>query len=498
MKIKQFTIPTAFILVVIAAMSLSVLQALYSQSIRLDESQSIWVATKPLGSLLQNVSKDVHVPLYLVLLHFWLQVGGTSIVWSRLLSTLFFVLTLPPLYSLATKLTSRRAALVAVALFSFSPFIMWFTAETRMYTLFTLLVTLNHLAFVNMIRTSARTGKIWYGITFLLGIYTHYFFFLLTATQLFYLWVRNLSRNGVTWEHVLKIWQNRTLIKVISTLAVSILFFAPWVWYASREGAGSSTSPLLESPSSYNVVETYTEFLFGFQKDALENLLISMWPLSIIMLFGLFTRRKWQNLNYSGYIFLATVFPTLLVFLVSMIKPIFLARYLILVTPTLFIFLAWLLTNYVRNKLAITSIGLTAVLLLFMSQQVMSSSTPVKEDYRETVGYLNEEVRPFDIVAVSAPFTVYPVEYYYLGKAKLVTIPEWSRFTNDEIPAFDEEVFEKQIAGMTGRYDRVFLVLSYDQGYEKDIQKYMDNHFELLYRDEYSPNLQIRVYKIRY
>src|SRR5437588_643089 len=74
---------------------------LFQQSIRLDESQSLWAATKTITGIINYISLDVHVPLYELILHFWLQIFGTNIIFARLLSFLFFLGTLPILFIIA-------------------------------------------------------------------------------------------------------------------------------------------------------------------------------------------------------------------------------------------------------------------------------------------------------------------------------------------------------------------------------------------------------------
>src|SRR6266516_4759506 len=111
------------------------IRTLYSQSIRLDEAQSIWIYTKSVPTLLNFTAQDVLTPLYGLLLHFWLQLFGAGIIAARSLSLLFFVLTVPVLYLLARSATSRSIAILTIVLFSLSPFIVWYSNEARMYTL---------------------------------------------------------------------------------------------------------------------------------------------------------------------------------------------------------------------------------------------------------------------------------------------------------------------------------------------------------------------------
>ena len=47
-------------------------------------------------------------------------------------------------------------------------------------------------------------------------------------------------------------------------------------------------------------------------------------------------------------------------------------------------------------------------------------------------------------------------------------------------------------------YQNVYIVLSYDQGYETDIIHFMDTHYKLLQKKQFSPAVQLREYKLRY
>ena len=69
--------------------------ALLDKSIRLDEAQSLWQTDHSYGRLLELISRDVHVPLYHVLLRTWRLVLGPDIVTARLLSLAFLLASVP-------------------------------------------------------------------------------------------------------------------------------------------------------------------------------------------------------------------------------------------------------------------------------------------------------------------------------------------------------------------------------------------------------------------
>jgi hypothetical protein len=132
-----------------------------------------------------------------------------------------------------------------------------------------------------------------------------------------------------------------------------------------------------------------------------------------------------------------------------------------------------------------------------MIVQTTSAATPVRENYEGVSNYLEAKATPEDVIAVSAPFTLYPLEYTYTGTTKLTSIPQWDRYSSGAIPPFSVAELDKQVQVDKKQYNRLFLVLSYDQGYEESIRKYFD-HYQLIESKTFSPKLEVRVYKLRY
>lgn len=121
-----------------------------------DETFSVWIARRPLGSLFAAVRQDSHPPLYVLLLHFWLYLGRSD-VFIRLLSTLFSVVTLPVVYVLGRRIASRELGLLAALILAVSPFNVLFAQEARMYTLLTLAVSLS-MYFLARLLTDPRAA----------------------------------------------------------------------------------------------------------------------------------------------------------------------------------------------------------------------------------------------------------------------------------------------------------------------------------------------------
>ena len=91
---------------------------LMHQSLRLDEAQSMWQTSHSIGDTLHVVAQDVHVPLYHVILHFWQLYFGHSVITVRLLSFVFFAITIPLVYILGRQILRTGWALFATVIFS--------------------------------------------------------------------------------------------------------------------------------------------------------------------------------------------------------------------------------------------------------------------------------------------------------------------------------------------------------------------------------------------
>ncbi|MBI2590261.1 MAG: glycosyltransferase family 39 protein [Candidatus Blackburnbacteria bacterium] len=469
------------------------------QSIRLDESQSLWMSGKSLPVLLKLTAEDVHVPLYGILLHFWIQIFGNNISSARMLSLIFSLITIPILYKVTREASTPAIAIGTILLYSFSPFIVWYTTEARTYALFTFITTINHFYFLRLLQSGGNEGKMGYFLSSLFGFYTHYFFILLAATQSLFLFGTAIyNRLEKTGGKEIEVPSLKLFLKQIAILGVAFSFLIPWIYYFVTLGAGAATSPQIPPPTSFNIFQVFFNFIFGFQSQNFQSFAISLWPLALIFLFFIFTKRQLIGVKSIAYFVAATFIPISIAFAVSFIRPVFLSRYLILVTPTLFIIIGWAIVNYPRHISSIFLAFSVVAMLGASTYQNISANTTVREDYRSVGSYLAQDAAAQDIVAVSAPFTIYPIEYSYNGNAKLVTIPEWNRYTQGAIPQFSESALKAQVEKYRNTYQRIFVVLSYDQGYQEKIRSYFDNNYELLSQREFPYNISVRIYKLRY
>jgi mannosyltransferase len=457
---------------------------LIHDSLQLDEAQSLWQTSHSIGGTLHVVALDVHVPLYHLILHFWQLYFGQGIVTARVLSLIFFALTIPVFYLLAREILSTRYALLATFLFSFSPFMNWYANVARMYTLLALFATISQLLFLRLM----RKRKAWtlFGATSIIGAYSHYFFSF------------NLAVEGMFFLINRKYFVKHSLRRFITIGLLVAAALAPWLYYFHRLGSASTTRPILARPSTVDFFNAYSQFLFGFQNNHINTVLVSCWP--IVMLLGFLAVRRNQRLTPAvGFIASMAFVPVALAFALSyLVTPFFLSRYLISSVAPLIIFLVWMISYYGKRLTACVSLVLVGVLVATSLQQAYSASTPVKEDYRDAANYINVHAEPQDLVVLSSPFTIYPFEYYYRGSSAIVTLPEWDRSGTSGIPAFNVKTMPTQIQTSSANHQDVYLLLSYNQGYENKIKQYYLDHYKELYVNTYSNDLTLYVFKVGY
>jgi hypothetical protein len=463
--------------------------SLLHRSIRLDEAQSLWQTDHSYPALLRLVAEDVHVPLYHLLLRTWRLVFGPDIETARLLSLAFLLASVPVFYLVARKSLRRRWALLAVLLFSSSPFLQWYGNEARMYTVLVFVTLVSQYFFLDVVEpVRARSwNRSWvgYGMTAVVGAYVHYFFFFVLAAQGLYLLAL------VLWRRL----PRTALFRLAGVAALVGLAVSPWYVYFRANGSASGTRPSLPTPTSIDFSNVYSQFFFGFQSDGVNSVLLSAWPL--LVLAALASVRVGGRLDRATGLMIATAFvPVLLAFLLShLVPPFFLSRYMVPALPAVIVLVLRFLSGLGRPLARALAVVVLAVTVVGTVVQAVNPGTPAEEDYREAA-QLAEQARPQDVVVISSPFTVYPFEYYYDGDARVSTLPVWDRQT--DAPAFDADRLPEEVASLSAGHQYVYLVLSYDQGYEETVYQYFAHHYEQTAAYTPSPGLRVLVYRVGY
>ncbi|MCL4545122.1 MAG: glycosyltransferase family 39 protein [Chloroflexi bacterium] len=444
-----------------------------SQSLWYDEAVSYSIALLPLPRIVTYLARvDIHPPLYFVLLHFWVLGAGHSEISLRLLSALAGTGAVAGITVLGKRLGGIAVGLVSGMVACFSPFLVFYSQEVRMYSLLLLTSTLAGYALWRALHGEARWWRA-YVLAAAAMLWTHLtgvlIFIAFNAWCCSYWGVHILHRRrrlssvtpavpGVPCGPLFRQW-------LLAQLCV-LLLFAPWVPVAVINVARRAGGFVHGSPASWILEQTAVVFALGHTvvginsfpgtagfsaEDQLAHLLIV--PFLFTLCVGAATLRKrcwfigsWLLLPIIGFIILSLHVPRG-----------FNARYSIATYPAYAVVLAsgiGALWSRWRTALlgALTTIAIAAI-TLFTLHRLYFDPRYARDNDRGAVAFIRAERMPGAAVVLDADFQ--PVFRYYAGHRWPVTnIPA-------TVPAHRSTV-DAALARFTHSRPQVWLVLWHD------------------------------------
>ncbi len=370
----------------------------------IDETFSIWLAELPPIQAIQVIaSLDQHPPLYALLLHFWL-LGGDDPWWTRLSSVLLGAAAIPVAARLGRVAGGRRLGLIAACLVAFSPELVRYSQEARMYALVVLLVFLATLFLVEAIERGRHRYWCGYGAAILLLAYTHNVaLFIVPAQAAFVLWRARrepalLRPFGITLAGVGALW-------------------LPWVPVLIHQAAGVIQRFWTSAPSPYFVGQTVLNFLNAFAPEAgtIAGLRIPLGTLGLgllVPLLGLAAlgllagTRRYSLLFAAGF-----ALPIALDLILSTWRPIFEERVLLYAAVGALMLIASGIAA--PRRWSVSLLLLAPVLWLNLLSLNNYDASFRKELWQSSAAFVAERARPGDLILFNATWTQLPFDYYY-------------------------------------------------------------------------------------
>ena len=459
--ISKFAIRNSHVLflLLLAAFALR-LYRLGVASLWYDETVSTFLARQDLVALTRHTAGDIHPPLYYYVLHFWGQVAGWSQFSFAFVSLFFGVLTIALAYRAAREWFTARVALIAALLVAASPYNLWYSQEVRMYTMGALLGLASTYFFVRMFSRQSPVASrqkilsrefIAYAILSALGMYTLYYFaFLLVFQNLAALaWLlSNRKSEIINLKSEIAIW-------VASQFAILILYL-PWLPIAFRQATDPPVPPWRSFTALPNVlIESFSALSLGQSLDPALT-----WPILffIVLLIGFAlwrgnrliaqspnhpttqrpndpTTQPPNHLTTGLFLLGYTFIPVLVIFVLSLWKPLYHVRYVFLYSPGFYILwalgLASVFSLRVNYRKYATSMLAGSLLLAaaigYSDYNFWFDPRYAHDDLRDAVHYLAQHWRPGDAILINAGYTYTAFDYYsdlpVVWRGRLVDYP---------------------------------------------------------------------------
>lgn len=399
MKVEK---PGILLLFVLLGIFISLLYVI-SKPIFFDEAFSLFTVSHGVRGIFSVLQNDSAPPLYYLLLLPWKALFGIGQISARLLSVLFYLLSIWMVFIITQKLNlGKKEALLSAALFSLSPVAIHHAVNTRNYSLESFLVLSSIFLFFQSFhlegqpRRKRTLSRISYSIVLLLGLLTHYWFLFVLFSQ--FLGALLLERG-----------RRRSLIlhQAVSLAAFLLLWFPVFLRQFELGAVGWLTRP---SPSF--LYESYRSFL-GSRKI--------FFLFSGIFLLGLFwgkrpwhdaEREKFKNLALRREIQFLVLFsfaPLFVAFLVSQVKPVYLVgSYDIVSLGPTFIILGVLMARFQPRLFQFL---LLLLVLVGVARRFQREARAFTWKEKETAQFLLDNAEDGDVLIFTCLSRV-TVEYY--------------------------------------------------------------------------------------
>lgn len=363
-----------------------------------DEPFSVYHAQMDIPSIIDLLTKGNNPPLYEILLHWWIKLGGISTLSVRFPSLIASCVTLIYIYKLGESIANSRVAIIASVIFIFSNYHLLFAHEARVYAIFGMLSSMSmcyfYQLFLIVTNTAPKSTKtlFFYVFSSVFLIYAHYFgFFVLFAQGLFLL------------LFIKKILHWRILLSVLAVLLALYLPNLFTLYQRLNESIeGTWVSPPNGIDDLYNMIRHFTN------APVVTGTIILLLLASGVKVW--LTRQKTQT-NQGKLLIVVWFFSIFFaMFAISYQLPMFLDRYL-MPASIAFIVLVSIAVDFLSLKAKYSWVLPVITIGLFVTTVKPAISN--KRNVKEAVQFVKDWKDEKTLVLFSPTNFILDFSYYY-------------------------------------------------------------------------------------
>ena len=178
-----------------------------------DEAWTSLISQLPYKQMLTTTARDFHPPGYYTIIELWYKIFPSTEVSTRIVSIIFFLLTIFMVFKLASYVRGRQFGILSAAVVAVNPIFFTYAFEARNYTMFAFTATGSVFFLIELSKQFKLRRVLAFILFSTLGIYTHYYMFFILAAQGLYL----------------VLFDRKIVLKMIGVyFAVGVLYL-PWV-----------------------------------------------------------------------------------------------------------------------------------------------------------------------------------------------------------------------------------------------------------------------------
>ena len=436
----------------------------------LDETSSIFRALHSVPWMIQESVNDPNPPLYFILLKGWMSLFGLSEFSTRAFSAIFSALTIFVLYYLARRFFNRETAFYVSLIFTVSQINLYFSHETRGYTLIAFLSVFSFYFYLQTISAPSVLNMIKYTITNTLLLYMHPVPAILIIIQFIclLLFLRD-NRKGSLY--------------IIAGQVITAVLFGIWIlknrWFSEMRSWMSPPDP--DKLKKMLVTYLNTELIYY-----LAALLLCTFIILIII--WIYQKKMIREDSRSFVLVLLWgLLPIFVIYFISQFSPRFSSRYMLFATPGLYLLIAYVISKLPLNYL----IKISLIIIILISSLKNFNLNPVKgEDWPGAISFMKEHRDDSTLTIISADYQFMSFSYYY-NKDIFRQLENARQILKNENVFFTKGVEVFDILDTT-RYNKILLILSHEVAADPEgtLRRFLSETYPITYTAPYMENVK--------
>ncbi len=468
---------------------------LAAQDIWGDEAFSIFLSQQSLNVVLAGAS-DTHPPFYPLLLFVWLQLAGATAFATRALSALIGILAVPLIFVLANSITLQpRVRWFAAILLAVSPLMIYYSQETRMYELVTILCLASSYwmlkcaalwrrrsdageqrkqssdfpPYLRAVAPLRETSSVFYVVFTLLALYTHYSAFFVLAAQNIFALIHFRNQRAALMR-----WLVRQIFFVIAYL--------PWIIVQSSFLRGKASARFDEwGWAGIEMIfgKTFLAFSAGVTTEFPIPQIAAVLFLTFAV-FGVYAMARAPKYsatplrsvqNVAWFVPLYFLVPILIAYGINPIMPFFFERYVLVALPGFLLLVAFGLDRFAGHdhRAALGMLVLFVSISAFALFNFYFDDTYAKGKYGKMMTYVSQNAQPGDVLILNNPLQK-PLYRYYAP----TNVP--AHFFPDGGASLEEPHVRQELEHTAKKSARVWLVM-FGNPAEYDPTGYLEKWF---------------------
>lgn len=379
----------------------------FNDNVWTDEAFTIDLLKLDFRGILHGTASDVHPPLYYLIAKCFVLVFGDSLLSLKMISIIPMLLCMTWGAAIVWKRFDFHTALLFSVLLGAIPCTMEYAVQIRMYSWAIFFITFMGLwAYEAYLEQSWRyfAGIV---LTSAAAAYTHYFAFVSAILIYGFLFL------------ALACQKRRGLLKWLASVLASLLLFVPWMPYMKIQVRGVSKSYWIKEITGETIRE-FLPFLFDMDIPFSTAIWAALLILGMLLAVRMIVKRETAKGVYALLLLAVPIFTAVTgVVASSLIRPIFIVRYLLPCMGLTALFLAITLSRYACREIYL------AMLLFFLCAVGVDYKESIYQEYQwtltaQTEAFLESHVGEKDIIAYNYESYKLIYDYYWDDTEKIL------------------------------------------------------------------------------